>query len=247
MNGLTLLRHAGPGSPQAARAIEIVTRQVRQLVRLVDDLLDVTRISRGKVELRRVDADLAAIVRHVAEDHRALLEKVGVHLELSVPPGPIRAHADAERLSQVVANLVQNAAKFTPRGGTVLLECSAAGSRATLRVKDDGEGIAPDLLGRLFAPFVQADASLARPRGGLGLGLALVKGLVELHGGSVSASSDGPGRGADFTIVLPLDGADRRGGAAARDGGAPGDGAASREPTRTPRPHGLPEETPPTS
>jgi signal transduction histidine kinase len=203
-NGLTILATAPLDGEAARRAREIVGRQVRQLVRLVDDLLDVTRIARGKIELRRAETDLADIARHVADDHRALLEAAGVRLEVAVTDEPLRAHADPDRISQAVANLVQNAGKFTRAGGTVRVSCAAEGKVAVLRVADDGEGIPPDLLGRLFSPFVQADGSLARTRGGLGLGLALVKGIVELHGGSVRATSGGPGRGAEFTVALPL-------------------------------------------
>jgi signal transduction histidine kinase len=204
VNSLAILTQAPPGSDPARRAREIVQRQVKQLVRLVDDLLDVTRIARGKIELRLGDADLAGIVRHVVDDHRSLLEDAGVRLELALPEAPLPASADPERIAQVVANLVQNAGKFTRRGGSVRVSCATEGPSAVLRVTDDGEGISPELLGRLFVPFVQADGSLARTRGGLGLGLALVKGIVELHGGSVRAASDGPGRGAEFTVELPL-------------------------------------------
>jgi signal transduction histidine kinase len=205
VNGLAIMARAEPGGAQAERAREVVARQVRQLVRLVDDLLDVTRIARGKAELRRVDADLAAIVRHVAEDHRALLDRAEVRLELTLPAQPVPAWIDPERFAQVVANLLQNAAKFTPAGGTVGVAAEVDGGRAVVRIRDDGEGIPPDLLARLFVPFVQAEASLARTRGGLGLGLALVKGIVELHGGTVAVASGGPGCGAEFTVELPLD------------------------------------------
>jgi signal transduction histidine kinase len=204
VNGLALLARAEPGGPQAKRAREIVGRQVRQLVRLVDDLLDVTRISRGKVSLRREEVDLTQIVRHVTEDHRPILDRSGLRLELALPEGPVLAWLDPERIAQVVANLVQNSAKFTPDGGTVWVTCEVEGGRAILRIRDDGEGIPPELLPQVFVPFVQAEMSVARSRGGLGLGLALVKGLVELHGGTVAASSGGRGCGAEFTVELPV-------------------------------------------
>jgi signal transduction histidine kinase len=176
------------------------------LARLVDDLLDVTRISRGKVQLRTGRVDLTHVVGEAVQDHRALFEGEGVALEVALPSGPLWLEGDPARLAQVIGNLLHNASKFTPPGGrvAVALEAMPGANRAELRVEDDGEGIAAGLLPRLFEPFTQADTSLDRSRGGLGLGLALVKGLVELHGGTVAAASEGPGRGARFTVRLPL-------------------------------------------
>jgi signal transduction histidine kinase/CheY-like chemotaxis protein len=224
VTGLHLLGRADAGSPQARRARETIARQVTHLVRLVDDLLDVTRITRGKIHLDRRPVDLVALVRHAAEDHAATVAARGVVLDVSLPArGPLVVNADAARLTQAVGNLVSNAAKFTPAAGRVTVVVTTGGEdgarRAIVCVRDTGIGIAPDVLPRLFQPFMQVETSLARTRGGLGLGLALVKALVELHGGTVRGASDGEGKGAEFTIELPLDGV-------ASLGGGPGAGAA---------------------
>jgi PAS domain S-box-containing protein len=199
-----LLDRADPGSDGARRARETIARQVSHLVRVVDDLLDVSRLARGRIELRRTRVDLAEIVRRAADDHAALLAEGGVELDLSVPAGPVPLNGDATRLAQVLGCLLQNAAKFTERGGRVGFSLSVAGGSAEIRVRDTGSGIDRELVGQVFEPFVQAERTLARTRGGLGLGLALVKGLVELHGGSVSARSEGTGAGAEFTVALPM-------------------------------------------
>lgn len=185
---------------------EMLQRQVRQLSRLVDDLLDVSRITRGKVQLRRQRLDVAQLVRSVAEDHRHQIEGAGLALKLDVESGPIWTMGDPTRLAQVLGNLLQNAAKFTESGGSVLVGLSVdrQHQRALVRVEDSGIGIEPDMLSRVFETFTQADRTLDRSKGGLGLGLALVKGLVELHGGQVRADSEGAGRGAAFTFWLPL-------------------------------------------
>jgi signal transduction histidine kinase/ActR/RegA family two-component response regulator len=201
-NSLHILERAAPGSSQAQRAHAVVARQVRHLTRLVEDLLDVTRISNGKVRLQRTRVELARLVRQAAEDNAALFADRGVELRVEVAAEPT-VEGDPARLAQILGNLLQNAAKFTPSGGRVLLALEAAGKAARLRVRDTGAGLAPDTLGRLFQPFMQADVTLARTDGGLGLGLALVKGLVELHGGTVRARSEGPGKGAEFVIELP--------------------------------------------
>jgi PAS domain S-box-containing protein len=202
-NGIYLLDRAAPGSEQAARAKDVIRRQTEHLTRLVDDLLDVTRISRGKVELQLARVDLREVVGRTCDDHRALFDgrQIALRVELS---GPVWVDADATRIAQVVGNLLQNAAKFSHEGGSVTVAIGDVGGRAELRVRDDGAGIAPELLPRVFEPFVQADEGLARTKGGLGLGLALVKGLVELHGGGVRASSDGVGRGAELVVTLPV-------------------------------------------
>ncbi|HET9594225.1 MAG TPA: ATP-binding protein [Anaeromyxobacteraceae bacterium] len=205
-NGLAILERAAPGSEPALRARSIIHRQVEQLARLVDDLLDVTRISRGKVQLARERLDLSALVQRTVDDHRPVFAEAGVALQLRPGPGPVHVQGDRNRLAQIVGNLLQNAAKFTPRGGTatVSVVSAEAEGRAVLRVSDTGAGLAPELVERLFEPFVQADATLDRSRGGLGLGLALVKELVELHGGEVAAHSAGPGHGSEFVVRLPL-------------------------------------------
>jgi PAS domain S-box-containing protein len=199
-----LLEQAGPGSDQAKRAQAVIRRQTEHLARLVDDLLDVTRFSRGKIELQRARIDLGDVVQRTCDDLHVLFEARGIALRIDMPTEPVWVDADATRMVQVVGNVLQNAAKFSREGGSVALGLSVGGGRAELRVRDDGIGVPPDLMARLFEPFVQADSSLARTRGGLGLGLALVKGLVELHGGSVSAHSEGIDRGTEVVLRLPL-------------------------------------------
>jgi PAS domain S-box-containing protein len=201
-NALYLLDRLEPTGAGAQRAKEIANRQVVHLARLVDDLLDVTRIARGKVALQLVRLDVAALARRSADDHRALLEERG--LELALPGDPVLVNGDEVRLAQVLGNLLSNAAKFTPAGGRVTLEVEARAPRAVIRVRDTGVGIEPEAMETIFDPFTQAKQTLARSEGGLGLGLALVRGLVALHGGDVGARSLGAGRGADFTVTLPL-------------------------------------------
>jgi signal transduction histidine kinase/CHASE3 domain sensor protein/ActR/RegA family two-component response regulator len=205
-NSLHILSKVSPSAPQATRALAVIDRQARHLSRLVDDLLDLTRIAHGKVSLQRVRVDLAQLVRQAAEDSQALFQLRGVDLEVEVPEHCLYAAGDPVRLAQVVGNLLQNASKFTPPGGRVSLSLGAdrVESKAIIRVRDTGVGMGPEVLARLFEPFHQADASLARSRGGLGLGLALVKGLIELHGGSVRASSPGLRQGSEFTVELPV-------------------------------------------
>ncbi|MFY3744787.1 ATP-binding protein [Anaeromyxobacter sp. Red801] len=207
LNALTVLDRGDPAGEQGRNARQVIARQVAHLARLVDDLLDVARITQGKIQLRRTHLELGTAVRQAAEDLGPLLEARGLRLALEVPERELWVHADAARIAQVVGNLVQNAAKFTDGGGTVTVAVDATPEgRARVRVRDDGIGMPPEVLQRLFQPFVQAEGTLARTRGGLGLGLALVKGLVELHGGTVDAASAGAGRGATFTLELPLDG-----------------------------------------
>jgi PAS domain S-box-containing protein len=206
-NSVWILGKAAPGGEPARRAIAVIERQVAHMVRLVDDLLDVTRIARGKVRLRLEPFALDELVRAAADDLRAPFRHEGVELDVELPDGPVLVLADRTRIAQVVSNLVQNALKFTPAGGRVRvsLERSPRGD-AVIRVRDTGVGIEPRLLARLFEPFVQGDETLDRSKGGLGLGLALAKGLFELHGGGrVAAHSDGPGAGTEVTMTLPLE------------------------------------------
>jgi PAS domain S-box-containing protein len=203
-NSVYVLENADPAGEPARRARAVIARQVGHLTRLVDDLLDVTRVARGRIGLRRERLDLNAIVRRSGEDHRAVMLDRGIELEVEVPREVLWVNGDATRLSQVIGNLLQNAAKFTGRGGRVNLVLAARGPRAEIRVRDTGVGIEPGLLARVFEPFVQADRTLARTEGGLGLGLSLVKGLTDLHGGAVRAESEGAGKGAEFVVELPL-------------------------------------------
>jgi two-component system CheB/CheR fusion protein len=201
-NSLYILDRVAPGD-QSRRAKSVIDRQVAHLARLVDDLLDITRITRGKIRLQRGRLDLADGVRRALEDHRSLLEGHRVSVEL--PDEAVWVDGDPTRLAQVIGNLLGNARKFTPTGGLVRLSLAKRGGMAVLEISDSGEGIEAVMLERLFEPFAQAERTLARSRGGLGLGLSLVKGIVELHGGKVEAHSDGPDRGARFTVSLPLD------------------------------------------
>jgi len=205
-NSLAILQRTSLDGEQARRALAVIDRQTAQLSHLVDELLDVTRVTRNKVVLQKTSLGLSELVHRTVEDHRSLFEAKSIVLE--APPGPpdLRVDGDPARLAQVIGNLLQNSAKFTGRGGsvTVTVRGDAVRGRAMVTVRDDGAGIPAGVLSRLFEPFTQADTTLDRSSGGLGLGLALVKGLVELHGGEVSAQSDGPGRGAEFTVELPL-------------------------------------------
>jgi signal transduction histidine kinase len=198
-----LLTHVDPHSPSAARARNVVERQIEHLTRLVDDLLDVTRVARGKITLRREPVNVVEVARRAAEDHQALMAAHDLAFEVALPEREIWVDGDETRLVQVFGNLLQNAAKYTPAGGKVGFRVSDTGSLVEISVRDTGPGIPPDLLGRLFEPFVQGERSLARTGGGLGLGLALVKGVVELHHGTVRATNTSAGHGAEFLVTLP--------------------------------------------
>jgi PAS domain S-box-containing protein len=207
---------AQPGDPNLRQARDTIERQVQHLTRLVDDLLDVSRIQRGKVVLRFERLDVAELARITTEDHRPAIEQAGLVLDLKLPSGPVWVQGDPTRLTQVLGNLLQNAVKFSDRGGQVAVQVTVEPRphkaeattgkgpvQAVLSVRDTGVGIEQAMLSRVFETFSQADRSLERSKGGLGLGLALVKGLVELHGGEVHATSAGPGRGAAFIVRLP--------------------------------------------
>jgi PAS domain S-box-containing protein len=203
-SSIRVLDRVSADSPQAAIARQIIRRQSEHLARIVDDLLEVTRISRGSIELRRARVDLRDIVLRSCQDHRELFAQRAVELRSCLPASPVWIDADDTRISQVLGNLLQNAAKFTPGGGVVTVEAEAMGDMAELRVRDTGVGIRAEELEHLFEPFVQGYQGAARAQGGLGLGLALSKELVELHAGSLLVRSDGPGRGSEFCARLPL-------------------------------------------
>jgi PAS domain S-box-containing protein len=203
-NSIYLLERAAPGTKQATRATEVIRRQTEHLTRLIDDLLDVTRISRGKVVLKRTRVDLRDIVRRTTGDLRSVFAQARVALHADDVFRPTWIIADPTRITQALGNLLQNAVKFTPAGGSVTVTVTAKGDHAELRVRDTGVGMEPGAIQHMFDPFVQAERTLARTKGGLGLGLALVKGIVELHGGTVEAHSDGVGSGAEFVVRLPL-------------------------------------------
>lgn len=204
-NALHVLDRVPPGGEQAQHARVIISRQFNHLIRLVNDLLDATRLERGNVQVERTRVDLAEIVRRTVEDHRSLFVRAGVGLELRIDDRPLWMNGDATRLSQVVASLLTNAAKFANPGGRAEVRAGrGAPGIAVVRVRDDGPGIAPDVRVRLFEPFAQGADTLARSQGGLGLGLALAKGLVELHGGTIAARSAYAGWGAELVVSLPL-------------------------------------------
>ena len=201
-NGLQVIRLAGGEGP-VARARDMMARQLAHMVRLIDDLLDVSRIGRNKMELRRGRVAIADIVATAVETARPLIEEAGHELNVSLPPRPVFLDADLTRLSQVVSNLLTNSAKYTERGGRVWLSAEPRGGAVVVSVRDTGIGIPPQALPTIFDMFSQVDRPIERSAGGLGIGLALVKGLVEMHGGTVSARSEGQGRGSEFTVTLP--------------------------------------------
>jgi PAS domain S-box-containing protein len=195
----------GAGDGDALQsASEMLERQVGQMSRLVDDLLDMSRITRGKIELRKERVELAPIVNQAVEAVRALYRSMNHELTVSLPAQPVHLDADPTRLAQVVGNLLNNACKFTDKGGHVWLTVEQDQEQAVVRVKDSGIGIAANNIPRLFEMFSQVDTSLERSRDGLGIGLTLVKTLVEMHGGSVSVQSEGLGRGSEFSVRLPI-------------------------------------------
>ena len=203
-NAAYALRMSGAEPDTVRSAADIVERQVWQLSRLVDDLLDVSRISRGRIELRRAVHDVEPIVQQAVEATRPMLDGMGHTLIVTLPERRIFIDGDAARLAQVIANLLNNASKFTNPGGHVSLSVTEDGGSAVIRVRDDGIGIAAEHVPMVFDMFAQVDTSLERSRDGLGIGLTLVRTIIELHGGTVTASSAGPGRGSEFTVSLPL-------------------------------------------
>ncbi|HEV2844567.1 MAG TPA: ATP-binding protein, partial [Thermoanaerobaculia bacterium] len=198
---LHVLDQEDPALRSHARGI--VERQVHRLARLIDDLLDVKRISTGKIELRKEQVTLRTLVEHAAEVARPLFEARRHELTLSLPAEEVWLLADAARLEQVLSNILNNAAKFTDDGGRISLTAERPDDYIVVRIRDNGVGIPEELLGRIFDLFTQGSRSLDRPQGGLGIGLSLSKRLVEMHGGSIEARSDGPGRGSEFVIRLP--------------------------------------------
>jgi PAS domain S-box-containing protein len=202
-NMLEVLRLRKPQEPVVNEAYAIMDRQVRHMVRLIDDLLDVSRISRGMISLQLERCDLRAIVEEAVQDQCTLFQDRNLSLNLVLPKEPLWVFGDRIRLAQVLGNLLHNARKFTPAGGTVTLSLTLEGSIAVLSIRDNGIGIAPEVLEHVFEPFRQARQDLARRHGGLGLGLALVRGIVDLHGGKVRLESEGVGRGTVVTVQIP--------------------------------------------
>ncbi len=205
-NAVQVMRLMGNATAQASEARDIIDRQVEHMAKLVDDLLDVSRITRGKFLLRSEGLDLAWLLRTTVEDHLVTLHKSGLATDVEICRDPVWVAGDRTRLSQVIGNLLQNAVKFTNAGGRVSIQLTVdeASQQAVIRIADTGIGIGPEMIAHVFEPFSQADRSVDRSRGGLGLGLSLVKGLVELHGGTVEVCSGGLGTGAAFTVRLPF-------------------------------------------
>ena len=182
---------------------DVTARQVKNFAHLIDDLLDVSRITQGKIQLRKEVVDAGPVLRHAVEAVRPLVEERKHELLLSFTSTDLRIEADPTRLEQMLVNLLTNAAKYTPAGGRIQLIAGVEGGEFVFRVRDNGVGISPELLPRMFDLFAQADRSLARSEGGLGIGLTLVRSLAELHGGTITATSDGPGKGSEFVLRLP--------------------------------------------
>ncbi len=202
--GLQLLEMMGSKAEPVVQARTMMARQVGQLVRLVEDLMDLTRISRGRIELKKQPVELAAVVESAVETSRPLIEEMGHELTVTLPTQPITVSADLTRLAQVFGNLLTNAAKYTDRGGHIWLTAERQGSDVVVAVKDTGIGIAAEKLPGIFEMFSQVEGALSRSQGGLGIGLCLVKQLVQMHGGSIEAESEGPGRGSRFVVRLPV-------------------------------------------
>ena len=203
LNSVSVIRQSGSDRGLIDRATEIMDRQLSHMVRLIDDLLDAARITTGKLELRKARVDLSIVLMNAVEANRPLIDQMGHELKLSLPPTTY-LFGDPVRLTQVVSNLINNAAKYTDKGGQILIAARQHDNEAVITIKDSGIGIPADMQARIFDTFAQVDRSLTRSQGGLGLGLTLVKHLIELHGGTVSVQSDGQGSGSEFTIRLPL-------------------------------------------
>jgi PAS domain S-box-containing protein len=203
-NSLFIMSRAEPGSEQGKSALAVIDRQVAHLTRLVDDLLDVTRIARGKMQIHRAPLDLSVLVQRAVDDQRAGFDQSGITVEAAIEPS-VRVSADGARITQVLSNLLNNAEKFSTSGGRVTVTLRRVDNVCRLSVRDTGVGIDPAQLPHLFEAFSQAPQTVDRSRGGLGLGLTTVKGLVELHGGSVAIESAGPQKGTEVVVTLPIE------------------------------------------
>jgi signal transduction histidine kinase/ActR/RegA family two-component response regulator len=199
-----VLQKGDPSPERVERCHEIIARQTELLARLLDDLLDVSRITRGKIELRKQPLPLASVVSRAIDAVRMLVERARHEVVVSLPERPVYVFADPVRLEQVLVNLLTNAAKYTDPGGRIALAVERAGDMVEVRVRDNGIGIAPEMLGRVFDLFVQGDRGLARTQGGLGIGLTVVRSVVDLHRGTVEARSGGAGQGTEFVVRLPV-------------------------------------------
>ncbi|MGH8728786.1 MAG: PAS domain S-box protein [Burkholderiales bacterium] len=201
-NSLHILRMTGGNAPAAERVHEMMERQVNHMVRLVDDLMEISRITRGQVELRKERIEFASVIRSAVETAKPAIESAGHQLHITVPPEPVLLEGDPVRLAQVFGNLLNNAAKYTEKSGKIWIDAKLAGEDLTVSVRDTGVGVAAEMLPRVFDLFMQANQN--RAQGGLGIGLSLVRSLVKLHGGSVEAKSEGEGKGSEFIVRLPV-------------------------------------------
>ncbi|HWE39174.1 MAG TPA: response regulator, partial [Isosphaeraceae bacterium] len=227
-NAVEILQHLGLKDGDLGWASDVISRQVEQMVRLVDDLLDISRITGGKVQLRKEPIDVASVVSRAVETSRPLIEARGHRLAVELPREPLWVVGDRTRLSQVLANVLNNAAKYTADGGEIALSVGREAEEAVFRVRDTGVGIPPEMLSRVFDLFTQVDRSLDRSEGGLGIGLTLVHRLMEMHGGRVEARSEGPGRGSEFILRLPAASANGQHREGPKAPAAAGDAAADR-------------------
>jgi CheY-like chemotaxis protein len=198
------MRLSGLNDPDLERGRAIIERQGGHLARLLDDLLDLSRVTHGKIELRKQIVDVGTVVADAVQSSRSLIDGRSHHLAIAVEDRPLRVEGDPTRLAQIVVNLLNNAARYTAPGGRIELSAGADDAHVVLRVKDTGAGIPRNQFKNIFEPFTQLRPSLDRSMGGLGIGLALVRKLVELHGGTVAAHSDGAGQGSEFAVRLPL-------------------------------------------
>jgi signal transduction histidine kinase/ActR/RegA family two-component response regulator len=203
-HAVEILRLQGAPLPEQPWVVDVIDRQLRQLTRLLDDLLDLSRMTVSRLALHKVRVDLAEVLQVAAETSRPLIEEHGQAFAMTLPPHPILLDGDLTRLAQVISNLLHNAAKYTDRGGSIWLTAEQRGHEAVVTVRDTGIGIPPELLPRIFEMFMQADRSLERSHSGLGIGLTLARQLVELHGGTITARSEGAGTGSAFTVRLPV-------------------------------------------
>jgi PAS domain S-box-containing protein len=204
LNAVELIQMSVPETEDVGFALTLIRRQVQFMQRLVDDLLDVTRISTGKIQLKKELVDLQELLHRVAEICRPDIEEHRQELQVVLPSTPLIIEGDANRLQQVFVNLVNNAVKYTPQGGKIWIKATFEGEEAVIQVADTGIGISPEMLPRIFDLFTQEESARTKSPGGLGIGLALVKDLVTLHGGQVLVRSDGRNKGSEFTVRLPL-------------------------------------------
>lgn len=203
-NGLQIIRLAKNDPAAVDQALNVMDRQLQQMVRLIDDLVDASRVNRGQIELSKETVDLTSIITDAIEASRGLTEQKGLHVKTQLPSGALFVEGDARRLKQVVANLLANASKYSGRNGVIEITAERKDSSVEVAVSDQGVGISEDMLPKIFDMFTKADRSLEKAQDGLGVGLTIARRIVELHGGEISAQSNGPGTGSRFTVTLPI-------------------------------------------